>query len=134
MRRALGAWPVGTKVFAALAAYFVLLNVVYTATAYGEWAGTVLLGLAGLLAAFIALELFRRPEDERAGDASPAGGGPTLAAVAEHEPPTSSLPSFVLAAGMVVTSAGLPLGVWIILPGLVLVVSGVLGMIAESAR
>jgi hypothetical protein len=126
--------PVGAKVFAGLAAYFLLLDVVYTATAYGEWAGTVLLALGVLFSGFVAVELARRSADERAGDTSPPGDGPTLAAEAADEPPASSLSSFVLAAGIVVTIAGLPLGVWIIVPGVVLVTSGVLGMIAESAR
>lgn len=132
MRRLLDQ-PVGAKVFAGLAAYFLLLGLVYTVTAYGEWAGTVLLALGALCSAFVAVELSRRSADERAGDTSPPGQAPTLAAGAADEPPTSSLPAFQLAAGMVVTVAGLPLGVWITAPGLVLAVGGVLGMIAESA-
>ena len=133
MSALLARMSVGARIFAVLAIWFLVLDVIYTITAYGEWAGSVLLLLGALLSGFVAVEAVRSPQDIEAAD-RPQYGGPVPAAVAETEPPTSSLPSFLLAAGMVVTAAGLPLGAWIIVPGVVMVLGGILGMIDESAR
>ncbi len=133
MSALLGRMSVGARVFAVLGAWFVILAVIYTVFAYGEWSGSVMLVLSAGLCGFVAVELARDPDDIEAGDHTDLEGT-VAAAGSEHEPPTSSLPTFLTAAGMVVIAAGLPLGVWIIVPGVVMVLGGVLGMVNESAR
>ena len=49
MRALVASLPVGSRIFAGLAAYFVVLDALYTVFAYGEWAGSVLLALGAAL-------------------------------------------------------------------------------------
>jgi hypothetical protein len=122
---------VGSRIFLALTAFFVVLAVVYGLSADGEWAGTALLalsaGLSVLTGGFLVL-LDRRgglreeldPEDYEDRD--------TLFL------PHASLRPFVVGSGIVLIAAGLPLGNWLIVPGGVLVVIGLAGMVEEGRR
>lgn len=122
---------VGFRIFLALTAFFVVLAVVYAATADGEWAGVALLGLSGGLSlmtgGFLAL-LDRR------------GGLREELVVADYEDreslflPHASLRPFWAGSGAVLIAAGLPLGAWLLLPGVVLLGVGLVGMVEEGRR
>lgn len=59
----------------------------------------------------------------------PRSGEPT--APDGHAAPPSMWP-FVIGLGMAVLLSGMPLGYWIVLPGLLVTVLGTLGFVAES--
>lgn len=122
---------VGSRIFLALATFFVVLAVIYGLTSDGEWAGTALLvlsaGLSILTGGFLAL-LDRRgglreelePEDYEDRDVLFL--------------PHASLRPFWIGSGAVLIAAGLPLGNWLLVPGGVLVAVGLAGLVEEGRR
>jgi hypothetical protein len=122
---------VGFRIFLALAAFFVLLAVVYWFASDYEWAGTVLLalsaGLSLLTGGFLALV------DHR-------GGLREELEVEDYEDrevlflPHASLRPFWVGSGAVLVAAGLPLGIWLLLPGGVLLAVGLVGMVEEGRK
>lgn len=120
---------VGTKVFGVLGVYFLALGAFYGSFAY-EWAGTALLLLAGVASLLVAVWLGQRNEVDSSYNLEVHED---LEADAAHgELPDASPAALLVGIGMVVAIAGLPLGVWIIVPGVVMVLAGVMGMLAES--
>lgn len=93
-----------------------------------EWAGSILLALAGVLAAVMAGYLAFRVRLDRAEAAreEPEDDAPYL--------PSSSVWPLELGAGMTLTLAGFAMGLWILLPGLVLVTHSLLGFLMQSRR
>jgi Cytochrome c oxidase subunit IV len=122
---------VGSRIFLALTVFFVVLAVIYWFASDYEWAGTALLALSGGLSALTGgflLLLDRR------------GGLREELVPEDYEDrevlflPHASLRPFWLGAGVVLVAAGLPLGVWLLLPGGVLIAIGLVGMIEEGRR
>ena len=121
---------VGFRIFLALAAFFAVLAVVYGVTS-GEAAGTALLALSGGLSimtgGFLAL-------------VDRAGGLREELDVEDYDDaealflPHASLRPLWLGTGCVLVAAGLPLGGWLLLPGLVLIGFGLVGMVEEGRR
>jgi len=121
---------VGSRIFQYLTVFFLVLTVIYWFVSY-EWAGTALLLLSGGLSAmtggFLTL-LDRR------------GGLREELVPEDYEDrevlflPHASLRPFWVGAGAVLTAAGLPLGNWLLVPGAVLVVFGLVGMVEEGRR
>lgn len=121
----------GTRIFLLLAAFFVVTAVVYWFVSDYEWAGSVLLllsaGLALITGGFLALV------DRR-------GGLREELEVEDYDDrevlflPHASLRPFWVGAGCVLLAAGLALGIWLLLPGGVLVALGLIGMIEEGRR
>ncbi len=127
-----GASPaVGLRIFLALAAFFLLLAVVYAATSDGEWAGAALLalsaGLSLLTGGFLTLVERRGGLRE---ELDPADYEDREALFLPH----ASLRPFWVGAGAVLMAAGLPLGAWLFLPGVVLLALGLVGMVEEGRR
>jgi hypothetical protein len=121
----------GSRIFLALAAFFVVLATIYWFVSDYEWAGTALLALSGglsvLTGGFLAL-LDRR-------------GGLREELVPEDYDdrdvlflPHASLRPFWVGSGCVLLAAGLALGIWLLLPGAVLVGVGIVGMVEEGRR
>ena len=127
-----GASPaVGLRIFLALAAFFLLLAIVYAATSDGEWAGAALLalsaGLSLLTGGFLALVERRGGLREELDPADYEDGEALFL-------PHASLRPFWVGAGAVLMAAGLPLGAWLFLPGVVLLALGLVGMVEEGRR
>ena len=121
---------VGSQIFQYLTVFFLVLTVIYWFSSY-EWAGTALLLLSGGLSAMTGG--FLTLVDRRGGLRE------------ELEPddyedrevlflPHASIRPFWVGAGAVLMAAGLPLGNWLLVPGAVLVVFGLVGMVEEGRR
>ncbi|HEY5887219.1 MAG TPA: cytochrome c oxidase subunit 4 [Acidimicrobiales bacterium] len=122
---------VGLRIFLALAVFFLLLAIVYFATSDGEWAGAVLLALSAGLSVVTGGFLFL--VDRRGGlreELDPADYEDRDVLFLPH----ASLRPFWLGAGIVLMAAGLPLGAWLFLPGLVLLGVGLVGLVEEGRR
>jgi Cytochrome c oxidase subunit IV len=115
--------------FGVLTAFLVVAGVVYYVWS-DEWAGTVLLVLAGGLSAISAGYFYFQGRLER-GDVSRAGErGP--APVAEPAAIHASIWPLEMGGGMTITFLGLVLSRLIVLLGLVLMLHAVVGWIAQS--
>lgn len=118
---------VGPGIFAALAVYAIGLGVVY-GLSDGDRTGLVLLLLTGVASAGFAawLAWFGREDDAE----SPAGPG-----VTDDPPPylpTTSLAPLLLGSGATLAIAGVPLGTWVLVPGLLLLGWGVSALARQS--
>jgi hypothetical protein len=121
----------GFRIFLALTVFFAVLTVVYGVSSGWEPAGTALLalsaGLSVLTGGFLGL-VERR------------GGLREELEPADYEDrellflPHASLRPFWVGSGAVLVAAGLPLGAWVQLPGLVLMGVGLVGMVEEGRR
>jgi len=123
-----------------LAAYFVVLTVVYTVWAHiewghTEWVGSIAIALSGVLSVFIAFYLQVQnknqggvlPEDRL--DAEIDDGDPELG----YFSPWSWWPVF-LAGGAALAMVGMAAGVWVALYALPLVLVGLVGWTFEYYR
>ncbi len=100
----------------------------------GEDAGGVMLGAAMLLGflpggyyLYWSRRMTPRPEDDP--EATPATGAGVVGAF-----PSTSIWPFTLGMGAFVTVLALVFGIWLLVPGLSLVVWALLGAVAESRR
>jgi len=122
---------VGLRIFLALAAFFLLLAVVYAATSDGEWAGVALLALSAGLSLLTGGFLFL--VERRGGlrqELDPADYEDREVLFLPH----TSLRPFWVGTGVVLMAAGLPLGAWLFIPGVVLLAIGVVGLVEEGRR
>jgi hypothetical protein len=124
--------PTETRLFAALGAFYLLLAVIYAATAY-EWAGVALLGFGALFsfiaAAYFAFDLREVQADVEELEVEEATGPPT------HEGlylPHASVWPIGIGVGVALTLAGLAIGWWVLLPGGALLVHSLIGFAAQS--
>lgn len=115
------------RVFLAVGVFYGLLAAIYGATAY-EWAGTVMLVLAGVLGVWCAAYLWlqQRPRPAPAGAAEAAGP-------ATYLPHASAWP-FVIGLGAATVLNGLILGLWVLVPGAALMALGVGGFVLQTRR
>ena len=127
-------------VLSILTGYFVVLASVYTvwsliADGQVEWAGTIAIGLSGVLSLFIAFYLQfefsnqggELPEDQLEADID--DGDPEIGFFS----PWSWWP-LMLAAGAAIAFAGLAIGFWVTLYALPLVLIGLVGWTYEYYR
>jgi hypothetical protein len=134
------------RVFGFVGAFMFVIGGIYWFTAY-EDAGTVMLLLAGVLASWIAVFLWlqqRGPlgpaiDAEQAsaeaaaavGRAAPSTG---TAEGGEHYLPHASAWPFAIGLGAATVANGLVLGLWVIVPGVVLMALGIGGFVRQTRR
>jgi hypothetical protein len=102
----------------ALAAFFLVLALIYGAATY-EPAGAIMLLLCSAAALVAVIPLHRR---QRRGAAGPPA----------HAQAAVSLWPFVIGAGAVLMVDGLVLGLWLLVPGAALVVRGLIGVLGRA--
>jgi hypothetical protein len=116
------------RVFVAIAAIVAVMAVIYWLVADEEYSGVVLLALTVVLAAWVALYLWLVLRGE-----GPAAPEPP-AEVHEHYLPHASVWPFAIALGAATLANGLILGLWVIVPGLALMVLGLGGFVRQTRR
>jgi hypothetical protein len=115
------------RVFLFIGSFVVFLAVLYWFTSY-EDAGTVLLALSAVLALWFGTYLWlqqRRAPASTDGADAPLAGGP------QYLPHASAWP-FAIGLGSATVANGLVLGIWVIVPGVALMVLGIGGFIHQS--
>ena len=116
-------------IFLVLAVYFVGAAIAYGILA-DEDAGTVMLALTAVFSAVIGVLLVRHPPPRRGErvpelqDEGPAEEGMYL--------PQASFWPLPVGWGLVLTVGGLALGIWVLIPGLLLTIRGVIGFMVQS--
>ena len=134
------------RVFLAIGLFVFLLGAIYWSTAYEE-SGTVMLLLAAGLSLWIGAYLWLRqreatgPEVDEArtaleveaadGHARPGAGA---AEEGSHYLPHASAWPFAIGLGGATIANGLVLGLWVIVPGVVLLALGIGGWIRQTRR
>lgn len=121
-----------SRICAVSAAFFVVVGVVYWFVSY-EPAGTLMLGLWGV--AFLFGSLFLRVAGTRG---AVAGDDPRLrpddvAGDWVGTFPTGSPWPIMLALGLTCGLAGLMYGIWLVIPGALVTIVALLGLMRESA-
>jgi hypothetical protein len=120
----------GSRIFLALTVFFVVLAVIYWFVSDYEWAGSVLLllsaGLSVVVGGFLVL-------------VDRHGGLREELEVADYDDPALFLPHaslrpFWMGLGCILLASGLALGIWLMLPGAVLLAIGAIGMVEEGRR
>jgi hypothetical protein len=119
------------RVFLAVGAFVLVVGAIYWGTAYEE-SGTVMLIVAGLLSLWISAYLWLRartpltePREELAEERR--GEVP-------HYLPHASVWPFAIGLGAATLGNGLVLGMWLIVPGGLLMVLGIAGFIRQTRR
>jgi Cytochrome c oxidase subunit IV len=126
------------RIFAFIGVFLVVVGIIYWTTS-SEQSGTVMLFGAAILGVWIATYLwlqFRAEEDESVRalptaraqgerEASPHGG--------MYLPHASAWP-FAIGLGGATVANGLVLGLWVTVPGLALLLLGILGFVRQSRR
>jgi hypothetical protein len=116
------------RVFVAIAAIVAVMAVIYWLVADEEYSGVVLLALTVVLAAWVALYLWLGLRGEGPTAAEPP------AEAHEHYLPHASVWPFAIALGAATLANGLILGLWVIVPGLALMVLGLGGFVRQTRR
>jgi hypothetical protein len=118
-------------VFLAVGAFVLVVGAIYWGTAYEE-SGTVMLIVAGLLSLWISAYLWLRA---RTPSTEP---GETVAversAEVVHYLPHASVWPFAIGLGAATLANGLVLGVWLIVPGALVMVLGIAGFVRQTRR
>jgi hypothetical protein len=119
------------RVFLAVGAFVLVVGAIYWGTAYEE-SGTVMLIVAGLLSLWIAAYLWLRArtpttEPVEAVDTQHPEG-------AAYYLPHASVWPFAIGLGAATLANGLVLGVWLIVPGALLMVLGIAGFVRQTRR
>jgi hypothetical protein len=127
------------RIFAFIGLFILLMGAIYWATAYEE-SGTVMLFGAAILGVWIAAYLWLQLRaGERIGPrAAPAAEQPAGERAAEpHEgmylPHASAWP-FAIGLGAATFANGLVLGLWVTVPGVALMVLGIMGFVRQTRR
>ncbi|HZA00398.1 MAG TPA: cytochrome c oxidase subunit 4 [Acidimicrobiales bacterium] len=125
------------RVFLAVGLGLAVIAGIYWGTSYEE-GGTVLLILAMALPLWIAAYLWlgiraARAPHPRPVEAGTAEAGAASAEVSEYLPHASAWP-FAIGLGAAGVANGLVLGVWVIVPGALLMVIGIGGFVRQTRR
>lgn len=115
-------------VYLGTAAFLILIGVVYWFASY-EDAGTVMLLLSGVLALIIGGWLWVQA---RKGSAASAAGVETAAEAEEEWLPHASIWPFWIGLGGAVAAGGLAMSPWLVVPGVFLILIGVVGWSRQS--
>lgn len=124
--------PTESKVFFAIGGFYLLIAVIYAATAY-EWAGVALLGLASVFAFVVAGYLawrVREVQPEAEATEYPEVVGPPV-----HEGlylPHASVWPLGVGAGTALVLAGIPFGWFVWLPGAAVLGLSLVGAARQS--
>jgi cytochrome c oxidase subunit IV len=124
------------RVFLAVGLFVLVLGAIYWGTAYEE-GGTVMLIVAGVLSLWIGAYLWLR---NRGPGAEPPGAGAEPSAPAGepaeviHYLPHASVWPFAIGLGAATAANGLVLGMWVIVPGVALMVVGIGGFVRQTRR
>jgi uncharacterized membrane protein YfcA len=125
------------RVFVAVGAFVLVLGAIYWATAYEE-SGTVMLILAAVLSLWIGAYLWLRARIPPVEPAEPRSRGGAAAAPqpegAAHYLPHASVWPFAIGLGAATVANGLVLGVWLIVPGALLMALGIAGFVRQTRR
>jgi hypothetical protein len=134
------------RVFGAIGAFVLLMGAIYWVSSY-EASGVVLLLLASGLSLWIGIYLWllQRREGPDAVEATQAAGEALAAEGAalpgtgvdvhhDHYLPHSSVWPFAIGLGAATLANGLVLGLWVIVPGLVLMALGLGGFVRQTRR
>jgi hypothetical protein len=141
---------VPARVFLAIGAFVTVLAVIYWSTAYEE-SGTVMLLLTAVLGLWIATYLWLHTRSV-GGPVADAGAGPGtevgrpgpgvdepvpvgtgMTAPEPYLPHASAWP-FAIGLGAATIANGLVLGLWVIVPGVALLVLGIGGFVRQTRR
>jgi len=118
-------------VFLAVGAFVLVVGAIYWGTAYEE-SGTVMLIVAALLSLWISAYLWlrtRTPPAEAGEVVAPEQPGEVV-----HYLPHASVWPFAIGLGAATLANGLVLGVWLIVPGALLMVLGIAGFVRQTRR
>ena len=123
------------QLFLGVAVFITIIDVVYWFVSY-ERAGTTMLTIAALLAAFCGGWLFIQDRLGRTSDREPPADSSDHRAdsAEEHYLPTSSWWPLVIGVGLVLALNGLILSWPFAVPGAVVIVLGVGGFVSDSRR
>lgn len=126
---------VEARIFVGIALFLVLATVVYGLTA-SEDAGTTMLLLAGGMALMVGgyLALQARKHTDAAEPERDGGGGSEEPALEHGYLPHASIWPFGVGMGLVLIANGLALGMWAVVPGLLLAGSCLWGYARQSRR
>jgi hypothetical protein len=116
------------RVFLSIGVFVAVIAAIYTGTAY-EWGGTVMLIVSSVLALWVGSFLWlKQRELEAAGE-----GGQEPEALAHYLPHASAWP-FAIGLGAATLANGLVLGLWVIVPGVILMAIGIAGFVRQTRR
>jgi Cytochrome c oxidase subunit IV len=118
------------RVFLAVGAFVLVVGAIYWGTAYEE-SGTVMLIVAGLLSLWIAAYLWLRARTPSTDPEAVAAKRPREVA---HYLPHASVWPFTIGLGAATLANGLVLGMWLIVPGGLLMVLGIAGFVRQTRR
>lgn len=126
---------VEARIFVGIALFLVLATVVYGLTA-AEDAGTTMLLLAGGMALMVGayLALQARKHTDAAEPDREGGGGAAEPALDHGYLPHASIWPFGVGMGLVLIANGLALGLWAVIPGVLLAGSCLWGYARQSRR
>lgn len=121
-----------SRIFTVSAVFFFVVDLVYWFVSY-EIAGTIMFGLWGVTLVFMAFFL-----EVAARQGAPAGDDPSQRPAERAGEPIGvfsrgSAWPVVLAAGLTVGLAGLIYGTWLLIPGTVVTIAALLGLMRETA-
>jgi hypothetical protein len=148
------------RVFLSIGVFVAVIAAIYTGTAY-EWGGTVMLIVSSVLALWVGSFLWlKQRELEAAGEGGQApealarastaaeeaaatgralpssgapGPGPGPDAASHYLPHASAWP-FAIGLGAATLANGLVLGLWVIVPGVILMAIGIGGFVRQTRR
>ena len=122
------------RIFLGIGAFLVLASVLYGVTSE-EWAGTTMLLLAGSFGlatgGYLTVAAARTPAVADEGAPADEGQGPDLG---DAYLPHASVWPFALGLGAVVVANGFALGLWALVPGVILTTLALVGYARQSRR
>jgi hypothetical protein len=120
------------RVFVSIGVFVAVIAAIYAGTAY-EGAGTVMLIVASVLALWVGSFLWLKEREQEA--AGEGGHEPeALASSDSHYLPHASAWPFAIGLGAATLANGLVLGLWVIVPGVILMAIGIGGFVRQTRR
>lgn len=123
---------VPARVFLAIGILVGIIGIIYWSTAYEE-AGTVMLLLTATLGLWIAVYLWLHTRAVEGPGAEEVPVGVRVTAAKPYLPHASAWP-FAIGLGAATVANGLVLGLWVIVPGVALLVLGIGGFVRQTRR
>lgn len=126
---------VEARIFLGIATFLLLATVVYVVASREEAGTTMLLlaaGMALLVGAYLVVQA--RGSTDAAEPERPGGGGTAEPALEDAYLPHASIWPFGVGMGLVMMANGLALGLWALIPGVLLAGSSMWGYARQSRR